>query len=134
MRSERIAPVAALALAAGLALGGCTTAPPPTPAPSGPAAAILDDVTAADGMVTASGHVTGVAEDGGTCRFTFHASNGAASRLTATGVADGDRTTCGPVSEQLFILSPPGSYEVTLRYESDTTARVESDATPLVLP
>jgi len=67
--------------------------------------------------VVAVGVVEGVAESGGTCRFTFWADSGAASRLTGTGAADGGRTRCGPVSEEAGRILPYGRYEVELRYD-----------------
>lgn len=96
-----------------LLLAGCVAAP------SGPLTPTVDSAAVIDGYLTATGYVTGVSEDGGTCKFTFWSvSGGGASRLTSTGSADGSRTSCGTVSEQATMLLP-GDYEVDLTYESD---------------
>lgn len=114
-----------------LALSGCS------PTPSGPVVATvtfagLDESDPVD--ITASGTVSGVAEDGGICRFTFHAPNGAASRLTSKGVAAGDHTDCGPVHESVTLLLGPGSYDTTLRYETLGGETVESEPFVMVIP
>lgn len=100
-------------------LAGCA------PTPSGPVVAVVDAATVEEGYLTVSGHVTGVAEDGGTCKYTFWSAGGGASRLTAKGSAAGDRTVCAEVSEQATMLLP-GEYEVELTYESDS-ANVTSE-------
>lgn len=92
----------------------------------------IDAASIADGQVLASGTVSGVAEDGGLCQFTFWAENGEASRLTATGVAAGDHTVCPEVSEAVTML-PPGSYEVVLTYRSGDVAE-KSEPLELVIP
>jgi len=80
--------------------------------------------------VVVAARVEGLAEDGGRCRFTFWAANGAASRLTATGVADRGGTRCGPVSEEIGRIIPVGSYELGVRYESESTS-LASDRVPV---
>lgn len=85
------------------------------------------------GYVTASGIVTGVAEDGGLCMFTFWADNGEATRLSGDGRRDGDHTACGPVSEPLGFMRGE-RYDVQLTYESLTGKRVTSDRFPMELP
>jgi hypothetical protein len=118
--------VLAVAVAAVLALAGCSASP---------RIAQVTEVasTAADGdgrtWIRAVGTVDGVAERGGVCRFTFWFENGAASRLTATSSVDGERTVCGPVSEQIGRVLPDGEYEVELRYDSTSTA-VRSERVP----
>lgn len=94
-----------------LSLAGCSAQP------HGPVTPVVDSVAIADGRVVARGTVSGIAEDRGTCQFTFWAENGEASRLTATGVAAGDHTSCPEVSEAVTML-PPGRYELVLTYRS----------------
>jgi len=107
-----------------LLLAGCTATP---------VAPVIDSAAVVDGYLTASGHVTGVSESGGTCRFTFWSmSGGGASRLTSTATAAGDRTVCGEVSEQATMLLP-GGYERELSYESGGTT-VKSARVPVSIP
>jgi hypothetical protein len=113
-----------------LALAGCT------PAPSGQIAATVtfagidpDDGT----QVTASGEVSGVAEGGGTCTFTFWAEGGSASRLTDEGEDAGDRVRCGPVSESVGLLNDD-NYEVELVYVSDAVDKTRSERIPMSIP
>ena len=111
---------------AALVLAGCASAP------SGPMTPVVDSAEVVDGYLTVSGHVTGVAEDGGTCMYTFWSAGGGASRLTAKGTAAGDRTVCAEVSEQATMLLP-GEYEVELTYESDS-GTAKSERTPVTVP
>lgn len=123
-------------------LNACASVPgvASDPAPAAPAAGeVTAEVTSVEvrperaaRWLEVAGRIRGVAEDGGRCRFTFWAANGAASRLTATGVAS-DRagaieTVCGPVSEEIGRIIPEGDYELELRYESDSST-VRSERT-----
>lgn len=117
-----------------LTAAGCSAEPRPTPdiVAATPVITFVGIDEADRTELTASGVVDGVSESGGTCGFTFWAENGGASRLTADGVPDGDRTACGPVSIDAVQL-PAGSYSVVLIYESATAAGV-SESVSLVLP
>lgn len=109
-----------------LSLAGCSAQP------TGPVTPVVDTVAIADGQVVARGSVSGVAEDGGTCQFTFWAENGEASRLTTTGVAAGDHTACPEVSEAVTML-PSGRYELVLTYRSGDVVE-KSEGVTLVVP
>lgn len=119
------------ASAAVLALSGCTA--PPAPAET---AEVTPTVVSASvdegGYLSASGYVDGVAENGGTCRFTFWSEGGGASRLTSTGKVDGDRTSCGTVDEQTRTLWR-GDYTAVLSYDSPTSSGTSSPV-PFVIP
>lgn len=109
---------AAVVLVAFLALAGCASvqdaATPRTVEPVVTAATVD-----ADGFLHASAYVEGVVESGGTCRFTFWADWGGASRLTSkASVVDG-RTECGDVEEHIRPLRA-GEYELVVTYESDS--------------
>lgn len=107
-------------VATGVALVGCA-APSAAPAPtSAEVTSVVVSSEAGFPEVVAEGLVLGVSEDGGRCRFTFWADNGAASRLTGEGAATSDGTRCGPVSERAGTILPLGHYEVELRYDSAT--------------
>ena len=94
-------------------VSGCSPA-----TPAGPVTPTVTSAAVESGYLTASGTVSGVAESGGTCKFTFWSkSGGGASRLTSSGAAAGDHTDCGEDSEQATMLLP-GEYEVDLTYES----------------
>ena len=133
-RRTAIGVLAAGALAPVAALSACGA--PPTPL-GGIAAEItgLAIVERGEGAswIEADGVVRGVAEDGGVCRFTFWAENGAASRLTTSGRVDGGATRCGPVSEQIGRTVIPGRYEVELRYDS-TSASTRSARLAFEIP
>lgn len=121
--------VFAAVVAAGIAGGivGCAAAP------SGPVTASIESVEIDDdGLLSASGHVQGVSEEGGQCRFTFWSPGGGASRLTSTGAPDGARTSCGKVSETSTMLLS-GDYELELTYESESTT-VTSARVPVTIP
>jgi hypothetical protein len=110
-----------------LALAACA------PTPSGPVTATVASARVDDaGYLTADGFVSGVAEDGGTCSFTFWSEGGGASRLSSTGKADGDRTACPAVDERIRTLWP-GDYTAVLRYSSPT-ASAESEPFSFVIP
>ncbi len=113
-----------------LSLAGCS------PAPSGPITPVVSsagvDPDRPD-TLEAWGTVSGIAETGGTCRFTFHAGNGAASRLTAKGTSAGDHTDCGPVHEATYIVGS-GSFRTTLRYESLAGETFESADFEMTIP
>ena len=110
-----------------LALAACT------PTPSGPVTATVASAHVDDaGYLTADGFVSGVAEDGGTCSFTFWSEGGGASRLSSTGKADGDRTACPAVDERIRTLWP-GDYTAVLTYSS-ATATAESEPFSFVIP
>ena len=125
--TTRSGPIAA-SVAVFALLTGCS--------PTGP---ITPTVTSAGvdpnlpGYLSATGSVSGVAEDGGKCIFTFWADSGAATRLSGPGTSDGVRTACGPVTEALGFLVG-GSYEVELRYESISGESVASERVPMLLP
>lgn len=113
-----------------LLLAGCA------PTPSGPVTPTVtfagldpDDPT----YVTVSGTVTGIAETGGRCVFTFWAESGAATRLSGTGVAEGDHTVCGP-EQQILGFMVGGAYSVELSYEPLDGDAVTGERTPLTLP
>jgi hypothetical protein len=116
--------VAAVSL---LALAACA------PTPSGPVTATVASAAVDDaGYLVADGYVLGVAEDGGKCSFTFWSEGGGASRLSSTGVADGDRTACPPVDERIRTLWR-GAYTAVLSYSSPT-ATAESEPFSFVIP
>ena len=110
----------AVALVALLALAGCApvqdAATPRTVEPVVTAAAVD-----ADGFLHASAYVDGVVESGGTCRFTFWADWGGASRLTSKATAVDGRTECGEVEEHIQPLRA-GEYELIVTYESSAAA------------
>ena len=83
--------------------------------------------------VRATGIVTGVAESGGKCSFTFWGDSGAATRLGGTGLAEGDHTLCGPVTVGLGFMVG-GSYDVELRYTSLSGKASTGHRVPMVLP
>jgi hypothetical protein len=94
------------------ALSGCGAS-----GPSGPVTPVVDSAAVdADGYLQASGHVDGIAESGGKCKFTFWAENGEASRLVSTGKIDGNRTLCPDVEEHATMVAP-GTYSLTLSYQ-----------------
>ena len=152
MRSTRLLAALALVAVSSATLAGCTLLPDnlgPTSAPTSSATAepsptpseTPDDGTEAvitiagidvDGMnVSASGYVSGIVEDGGTCEFTFTGISGEVT-VESTGIADVSVTSCGFVqapSEQ-FVR---GSWTVTLTYTSETTDSV-SEAVALEIP
>ncbi|CAN5163763.1 hypothetical protein BH11ACT4_BH11ACT4_24870 [soil metagenome] len=113
-----------------LALAGCS------PQPAGPMAAAVSysGLDSKDsGQLTASGTVHGIAESGGLCSFTFWAVTGAATRLTGEGVAAGDRTECGPVTEAVgFFVGV--TYSVELKYVALDGSSTTSERYPMVLP
>lgn len=86
-----------------------------------------------DTYVSVSGVVTGIAETGGRCSFTFWAHSGAATRLSGTGTADGDHTNCGPELQGLGFMVG-GTYTVELKYEPLDGDAVTGEKIPLVLP
>lgn len=120
--------------AAAIVLTGCSASPPPVIGDDGlfVVTPSVDSVGVEGEWLSATGSVEGVAEDGGTCSFTFRGSGGGASRLSSTGEADGGRTVCGTVEERIRTLFP-GDYLVTLVYESPTS-RGESEAVPVTVP
>ena len=110
-----------------LALAACA------PAPSGPVTATVASAHVDDaGYLIADGYVSGVAEDGGTCSFTFWSEGGGASRLSSTGKSEGGRTACPAVDERIRTLWP-GPYTAVLSYASDTTT-AESEPFSFVIP
>ncbi|NYF09052.1 hypothetical protein HDC94_000208 [Leifsonia sp. AK011] len=122
---------AAIMLVALLALAGCTPAQDATsPRPVEPivTAAAVDG----DGFLHASAYVEGVVESGGTCRFTFWADWGGASRLTSTASVVDGRTECGDVEEHIQPLRA-GDYELVVTYESGG-AEVESEPFGVSIP
>lgn len=125
MRSGiRASVVAAVTLAA---LAGCA------PAAVGPVTATVSSAAVgADGYLVAGGYVEGVAEDGGTCSFTFWSDGGGASRLSSTGRAEGGRTVCPAVDERIRTLWP-GPYTAVLSYTSPT-ASAESEPYAFEVP
>jgi hypothetical protein len=103
------------------------------PTPTGPVTATVATAQVDDaGYLTADGFVSGVAEDGGKCSFTFWSEGGGASRLSSTGKADGDRTACPAVDERTRTLWP-GAYTAVLTYSSPT-ATAESEPFSFVIP
>jgi hypothetical protein len=126
----RVLPLVA-ASAVLIALGGCTAPPPPVDKAEVTPTVVSASVDATN-YLSASGYVEGVAEDGGTCRFTFWSEGGGASRLTSTGKVDGDRTSCGTVDEQTRTLWR-GDYTAVLTYESPTSTGTSSPV-PFVIP
>lgn len=120
-------PLAIVAAAALVALAACS------PSPSGPVTATVGSAQVDDaGYLTADGYVSGVAEDGGTCSFTFWSGGGGASRLSSTGEADGDRTACPAVDERIRTLWP-GAYTAVLTYSSGTVT-AESEPFSFEIP
>ena len=119
----RVAVILAVLL---LLLAGCAARP------GGPVTPVIDSAEITDGQLLASGTVSGVAEDGGLCQFTFWAENGEASRLTTTGVAAGDHSECPEVGEAATMLLP-GSYELVLTYRSGAVVE-RSEPFDLVIP
>lgn len=111
-----------------LALSGCSgeKSPEPTLATVTPS---IESVAIDGPLVTASGSIEEITEKDGLCRFTFWASNGAASRLTATGQVQGGGVGCGPVSEAVSLL-PAGQYSVILSYESSVSS---GESEPVIL-
>lgn len=83
-------------------------------------------------IVSASGYVAGVAEEGGVCRFVF--TNGTDSiESTRTGIINVSTTSCGLVD--LDIAQFAGSaWTVTLNYESPSVGSVVSEPQPVELP
>jgi hypothetical protein len=72
------------------------------------------------GVVEASGFVSGVVEDGGTCRITL--TRGQESAVAESrGEADATTTVCPSVSVAEDELSP-GTWTAVLSYESGTSA------------
>lgn len=134
--------VSVAAFATCLALASCTTAvqnrdstpspslSPDIPAPQ-PTSTVADDFEAVivvagidtDGAnVSASGYVSGVVEDDGTCVFTF--SNGLEEVVAeSTGITDARSTSCGTVQvpAESFVR---GSWTVTLSYMSEIAEAV----------
>ena len=123
-------PALAILLALPLALAGCA-AQPSGPLTSAVTYSGLDPHDS--GQLTASGTVTGIAESGGLCSFTFWAVTGAATRLTGEGTAAGDHTDCGPVAEAVgFFVGI--TYSVELKYVALDDSTVTSERFPMVLP
>lgn len=122
-RAIAVASVALVAL-----LTGCSPTGPITPVVT--YAGLDPDLP---GYMMATGSVSGVAESGGTCIFTFWADSGAATRLTGPGEAAGLRTACGPVKEAVGFLVG-GSYEVELKYEAVDGEVVTGDRVAMTLP
>ena len=83
--------------------------------------------------MSATGRVTGISEDGGRCVFTFWAKTGVATRLTATGHANGDHTECGPVEEPLGFMVGV-NYEAELKYVAVSGESIQSERVPMTLP
>ncbi len=86
----------------------------------------------ADGFLRASAYVEGIEESGGTCRFTFWADWGGASRLTSTASLVDGRTECGDVEEHIQPLRA-GEYELIVTYESPA-AEGESEPFAVSVP
>lgn len=129
MRAITLAAVVPAALIL-TALTGCAPQPSGEITPIVASAGISpDDAT----YMQAYGAISGVSEDGGKCSFTFYAITGAATRLTTTGKAAGDHTTCGPVEEAIGFLIG-GTYSVDLKYVSLAGQEYHSERFEMILP
>lgn len=113
------------------------TADIPSPTPTGEAGSGLEAIIVVAGIdtdgahVSASGYVSGVIEEGGTCSFEF--SNGIDTVLADTdGITDARSTSCGTVQvpAESFVR---GSWTVTLSYASETAEAV-SEPVGLEIP
>lgn len=113
-----------------LALAGCS--PAPVDAPQEVTPVVESAGVDADQFLRASAYVDGIAESGGTCRYTFWADWGGASRLTSKATAVGGRTVCGPVKEHIQPLRA-GDYELIVTYTSET-AEGESEPFAVIVP
>lgn len=121
----------AVALAAAVVLAGCA----PTADDAAPRDVTPVVITAgvdSDEYLRASAYVEGIVEDGGRCRFTFWADNGAATRLTSEASVIDGRTECGDVEEHIQPLLA-GRYELTVSYASAAAAG-DSAPFPLEIP
>jgi hypothetical protein len=67
--------------------------------------------------VTASGYVSGIVKDGGTCRFVF-TGNGETVSVDRQGTADRSSTSCGTVQPEIDKFDR-GTWSVILEYRSD---------------
>lgn len=125
----------ALTIVALLLLAGCSPASPDAPPPATPIEVTpIVEVAAvdADEFLRASAYVEGIQETGGTCRYTFWADGGGASRLTSkASVVDG-RTECGAVEEHIQPLRA-GDYELIVTYTSES-AEGWSEPFPVTVP
>jgi hypothetical protein len=116
-----------------VSLSGCA----PSSSSSGPKPVIDSAKVDADNYIQASGHIEGVAESGGKCKFTLTAKNGEASRLVSTGKIAGDRTDCGSVNEHATMVKP-GTYSLVLSYQPAGAVpggqEAESEAQDIEIP
>ena len=136
-RSLALVPLAAafvgLLVLPALALTGCA----PAASPSGPTPVIDSATVDGDNYIQMSGHIEGVAESGGKCKFTLTAKNGEASRLVSTGKISGDKTDCGSVNEHATMVRP-GTYSLVLSYQPAGVVpggqEAESEAQDLEIP
>ncbi|MDH6235943.1 hypothetical protein H4V99_000688 [Cryobacterium sp. CG_9.6] len=78
--------------------------------------------------VSASGYVSGLIEDGGTCSFVFSGADRDATR-TSRGITNASTTSCGliQIPANLFMR---GAVELVLTYSSDS---VTVSSQPMIL-
>ena len=119
-----------LSLVALLALAGCS--PTPVDAPREVKPVVESAGVGADEFLRASAFVEGIEESGGTCRYTFWADWGGATRLTSKATVVDGRTECGAVEEHIQPLRA-GEYELIVTYTSET-AEGESAGFAVTVP
>jgi hypothetical protein len=147
VRSDRLVTSSGLAVLVLAGLCACAPAGPvktnidPAPAKAAPlstakpfparANLIFASIDGDDPNVSASGYVTGVIEDGGTCTFTFeHQTQTLVASSTAR--TDASDTSCGMIQLPLSQFAP-GTWSVRLQYKS-SHAHASSDAMKLNIP
>lgn len=87
---------------------------------------LLTNAGNTNGTVSASGFVTNIVEDGGTCTYTF--TNGSAKLTkTASTLQNPTSTTCETVRFPASELSASGKWTVVLKYESNAASGTSNE-------
>jgi hypothetical protein len=98
-------------------------------------ASVLITLAAVDpdtGGLVVGGYVSGIAEDGGACRYVVTSGSGESLTVRKDGVENQGSTSCGSATIARSDV-PAGSYTVILRYANDD-GEIASDPVAVFVP